>query len=692
MDNEVNYQGTGDEFDFGEDPDMATNARGDPSLALDPSLAQPEFSFSPEDVQDAVNLADVPPGTRMLEAFRRTKLGVYTPESFAEWYAHWTVAEFIRFCCDMTKYGGHTAVDSPMGDLTYTVIDKLVSASDKALRLSLVQDKNVVSVEFTDLTLPKVIYAMRGIRVGPLVDKRVSIIVPEICEVVIGTEGLEAGRVISGGHAFVESHNAAYKTHYSYTQSSPDARAHALLWCSLFTISKRGDRNIEFTTLALPGNASMRKAYGEVGPDARSYIKDMSKLLQGVYANPQNRPHFGHKRENQRAYIEALLTKGHDRLNARGKVGVQRLTQLLAEGVQKRLVGFLAPFHPLSARPVFYEILSGHRASVPGVSKPFKLLGDVLGFVASSRKFIRDEVDLSRKSDAWGQGPLGSAVSVPLKTLRNIQSLFLIGGGDASLPVDAWGTDRMNWWHYAVLDSFPNAHFYDIDKAFIPPLGGKFDRADIDDIPSGSKTGMVILDDTFNAPKNDPDSAQTDAKVASVIGAGYQSGYLKMYLGSGTEGICQIGKAPPSLMHIVRNYSNVLLLPGDSPHSPEYFVCFSDPIVPGASEEVYFSPPKLDESKRFLPPGPQVKQPVGMRVPEYEKYVKTWITMKVRDMLVSNVRINAQVVGAAQISGRLDTWLVPPAVDSIRLAGSGATNSQAVDSGVDSVDPEDTVM
>jgi len=208
---------------------------------------------------------------------------------------------------------------------------------------------------------------------------------------------------------------------------------------------------------------------------------------------------------------------------------------------------------------------------------------DVVAFVRECRIFRRhhrgkDSIS-AKKLDSYGLGALaGEATSVAQKIGR---ALSYLQAAKVYGDVAAYGVSRHNWWHEMVI-RYAKDHqveWFDIDndRSSLPEyLQGRVSKGDVLKLPD--LTGKIFLSDAFLDSKQQANSTKAstildhDLILQQVCEARPLGGIVKMYLteARGAD-FHQLGAGLDELITV---YSNVELVPGGGPHSPEYFMVF----------------------------------------------------------------------------------------------------------------------
>jgi len=491
---------------------------------------------------------------------------------------------------------------------------------------------------------------------------------PDICEVhipgspvvpAIFTDGPKAGQFKSGAQEYIDWHNAAYRTGFVYVPVKHEALVVAFYLLANYSFSFSAGE-LTFVEHKLPTNQPVRNVFPKPPPGLISFSLNLAHMVKAVFADPAKRPAIGHNK-HPLPFLECLAQKACDALSPASQVSlgkfvasVELYREDLLSKMSVRFISVTKNFNSIPLDCVRYFLSTPFEFA--GFS--FKTHRNVTDFVTVSRAHLRDVVDLPRKSDTPGWGKIAaSATSVPFKIFAAIDALERMSG-PIDGRVDAYGTGYTNHWHRVVERSSPEGvTFYDRDPKRVPPLGGSFHQGDVETLLPGSKEGWILFDDTFNGVDGcTPDKLDFTAKIKSIIRADYFRGFVKLYLGAGSDGPTPLKAIPPSIKLMMDHYSHVVLSPGGSPHSPEFFLVFSHTCIPDWRVPSY-------SDKGFL----------SFRDGEDRNvYVVRWLGARMLEMIVSNAMINAQVVSSCFASQPFQwpTYFGIPSTMEVPLSGT----------------------
>lgn len=164
---------------------------------------------------------------------------------------------------------------------------------------------------------------------------------------------------------------------------------------------------------------------------------------------------------------------------------------------------------------------------------------------------------------------------------------------------------------------------------------------------------------TFNAPEGKQQQVSMTNKVTSVLKADYEGGFIKLYYGSGIDASLGLHQIPSVIATLREKYSAVVLTPGGTLHTPEYFAVFGNRYKRG----LWVPPPNIG---KFSLRGTEATEPVDETL--FHKYVRGWLINKVSDIIRSNIAINTQVIAGFMSCPSLETAL-PLSDKSVSLGG-----------------------
>jgi len=683
------------ENEFDADPDDYDNEdEGEGEPEAPPNFANYDnTTFSPDIMEQAKYLASASPFNIVLEVFRRK--GTMTQLQLERPISEWSCKEVATLFTVGSTFGTSKLVARPFGPLVYAPIPNIERYGTEVLVASLRVAAPSHALTLTDSTLPEYVMGLRGVTV---MDEgtHTMIDVPGM-GYPIKVNGTDSrGRVASGGVEYMEFANSQFKGSVEYVHTDPDARQQAFIFLSHYTVKSVTEENIMLAELPTKDKRAlgMWRWFGLKTPVNLDHINLLRRVITEAYTDRSIRPCISVKSQPL-AYLEVLLTKYYKK-NPRSVP--DSLVGVCAQVAQARAhlwnkVPTLAPsFFPPAGPDRKLEqaaIISLRTGTIPlpGTGGKLVTYGDVKLFVTNCRLLVRDNLDVQSKSDAYGAGYLGAPASVPTK----IGSLFLALSGMTGSKVfpraDAWGTHTRNHWHRTIDQWVTDITFYDLNRDYAPKLGGKFDQGDVEQLAEGSGRGKCLCDDTFNSPEGKPDSVSMDKKVASVLRAGYDCGFIKMILGAGSELITQVGHLPRSVEGFMSKYDCVYLMTGGSPHSLEYYILFSR-LINREMNQIW-SPPRPGADGY----GPCV-QAYEERTPEAQATVtsrlKGWYLNKVYDTVRANVMLNTQLVAMSVHHEPLVCKTRVPTPRTIRCSGYKDLNSQISDRHLnpDVADPE----
>lgn len=596
----------------------------------------------------------------------------------------WPVEVCIKFSTIIGSLGSSKITKEVMGELVDSHLTELDTVPLDVLKARLITPKVVFLNMYTDGTLVEYVVKGAGVTItmikedpygDPLEADKALIRVPGFPDgLVVGIGGSSHGRVLEGGDKFVEWSNRVNHTSFGYYQTDEDARRLAMVLMMRYNVKISKD-TIEFPEHAKPQPSALRDWF-HAKNELDSYAVPFYKLVQKFFSKISNRPLMAYaSREAKFYYLEYVISKGLSSLSTSSRKNVDKFLGLLDKEYERMIKKVKTQCPKLFPNdgafdPKIVVDLNNKEVAIPSGDR-ISTWGMLLKYVADSRKHIRNNTDMCRKSDTLGiQSVASSASSVPGKIIGAIQTLRSISGVESFPSVDAFGTHSCNWWHRTVQDSLPadgKLVFYDIKKEFSPPLGGEFDVVNIEHLPESFGKGKYLFDDTFNASDkaaaDDITAVNVDEKVKSVVRAGYEGGFMKFYLGAGSDGSCDIQQLPNCVKMVREAYPRVSFAPGGSPHSPEYFIVFSKD-----ADGKPWMPNKFPEKGHYVPG--------GQEAPEKEDYkargrahARGWLVAKGYEMLRANTLLNIQVLSCTYADFQLDVRLNYPAPTILFLSG-----------------------
>jgi len=608
----------------------------DDSPALNTEDIGSDF-FSPDVVVEARTLAKYSVKTLIAEIVRRSAnipgLDFSRPES------EWPAKAFAAYCAIVSTLGGKRMVDRALGILDVEDLPYLAEVHLEVIQAAITTEKTMALTVYSDLTLAREAAKMKGAEIVSGNGASVYIRVPG-CDIPIeiSATGDNRGRVVGGGEAFVRWHNLHHSTVYVYRPTSSVARGVAFSAFVLYDIK------IDKGVLLMKDKARRKRTaftdlVGEISNAMYSQRMNIRKLVENAWNDKSCHVNMG--KNHFRDVLEVMLTTVFDSISGENREKVEGMVKRIQidvdnqwRRIRENLYLFSGPSEDID-RKVVGAFAEGKK-DVAGRS--LGDMGSVRLFVEESRVVFRDDNDLMRKSDSVPAGfSVGEASSVPEKILRCISALRSISPVTGKFPhVHAFGTGAHNHMSAVVEEASHKVHYYDINKDYSPPNGGTFSQQNIETLETTSGRGKYVFDDTYTGPDGGtgPSKFNATKKIESIIRADYDGGFMKLYYGAGSEATVRIGTLPPTLEKLMNHYERILLVPGGSVHTPEYFVVFSH-----APDRLY-APAGIDDKGFKLGYVPSY---VSLAIVAIKNYLLSWLAYRAVEIVRANLSLNVQV-------------------------------------------------
>lgn len=631
------------------------------------SMAGGEDDFSPEQILEASRIPEsVAPASVAQAIYNKTAgLGAGTASAFESMPTN----DFIKMCVVLGSLGSRRGIVAPFGRAISEEVFMLHSFSMEALMSYLVVAKQAVYALVTDGTLARKALCVRGATISTDSDDTESYIsVPGFDgKIYVSSAPTSHLRVTKGAKEFISWHNTVSDTPLVYRAISEHAVIHAFFVLAYSKVEI--DKGVMvISERAHTSSNKVSSFFSTASPEARGYLNTIRKILKTAFSDPTNRPPIGHSQQKL-AYVECLLDTAYSVMSDAAKDRISQLTLLLAQEIhsaRKRLDASLPALFSKGSDidPLKLADLRKGNLTISPLGMTLSTYGIVGKFVKDCREQIRNHHDLPKKSDAYGPGSAaGSASSIPVKIGNCIDALKAITGLDSFPSVHAYGVGDENWWAGEVNASSKDVTYYDIKSGTHVFLGEKQEERNIEELIEGVGKGKFIYDDTIILPSKYSDTNNTQVvetkKVKSLINAKYLGGFTKLYLGCVCDQNTPISAFPVALKLLMDAYNRVVLVNGGGLHTPEYFVVFSHPVSECPTD--VWSPPVFVPAERqsgfsrmysYTPSKPS-SDPKTARV----SYLATWITLKIYDVLRSNVDLSLQVRLGVRIPHPLQTWI-----------------------------------
>ncbi len=658
------------EIDIGFDED---DRDSDPPTEVDGLItgAEGELDFSPDDLAHAQSLTKYSSKTIIGALVSRSVniklLDMRVPEEM------WTTKNYGAYAAFVSTLGSSKMTERPLGKFEYDAMLELEDVPSNVLLATLVTARMPATKLLTDLTLAREVANIIGVSVS--VAPGVSqFTIPGFAGMVcVSLEGVNKGRVVSGGEEFVRWHNSLYKSTFVYEKMSPLASDMAFALLALYSI-KLDKVDLKITERPKQSKSGFVDIIGSLVAPIAARPKALKSHLIKAWSDPSNRPIMSAKYII--AFIECVLTRYLEGCSSSIRDEMKAVFSQARSEAAKRWLD-LAAASQVYMKGVEAISLTDVKNVIVGLTpicgKVMSCLGSVRSFVEESRIVFRDDLDLIRKSDAMNMGSsAGAATSVPEKVSRAIMALRAISGVTRFPVVDAFGTGAANHMSVTVDAVSDNVTYFDRNIKFRPPLGQKFQERDVEALEPGSGKGKYIFDDTYNAPdENETGTSKFNAtrKIDAIISAGYEGGFMKLYLGAGTEADCAFNVVPKTIQKIADAYDRFNLVPGGTLHSPEYFIVFSRGVRDN------WAPPAMPESGYSY--GGRDCDP-SERAALVVRYIRNWISYRSTEIIRANIRLNFQIASGVVDHYALSSMSGFVRVDHIRLGGAVSLSSASV--------------
>jgi len=205
-------------------------------------------------------------------------------------------------------------------------------------------------------------------------------------------------------------------------------------------------------------------------------------------------------------------------------------------------------------------------------------------------------------------------------------------------------------------------------------------------IAPGSGIGKFVFDDTMVvSPKHtekDTSAAVEMKKISAIIGAEYEGGFTKLYLGSSDDTANKISNLPRALAALTSAYERVTLSNGGGLHTPEYFVEFYGRKSLVSPNTDTWLPPTIiaRDGTRFYAPSDLEEKDYAKVSAAKLNYLHTWLSLKIYDVIRGNFFLSAQVRSGVLRFDSPESWVGTHFAHftSLSLGGSDTFNSQGI--------------
>lgn len=653
-----------DEFtmDEGDDDDEFTPTEPPPP---ETGLEYPggDDEFTPTVMAEAAKLDDVPAGAIIMEIVRRA---LAIDKSLTKIH-EWTTSELVSFGATIGSLKSSRMRSEFVGSPVSKI--KLGPYSLETLKARLVRAKITGVGLYTDSMLAAYAMNLKGAVLKEILGGNIAIVIPGCpVQLEIANRGEKRGRVTAGGLAFIEWHNGVYNSNFIYMEIGEDARIHARYARSVANIGFSGNR---FTFVERPvpkkGEAYFER-YDKDHPERHYTTKlgifhaPLRNTIAKAFAEDDGRTTVGHS-QHPLEFLEVILHNKYRKMGPKSYANVKALTLLLQQEYSKVGPALTNLFPKFFSEG--FKVVPGHVNELlkGGVSLPDGSVAGSFGAVASfveHSRALRAPADLMRKSDAYGMGVAGNGTaSVVSKACIAIDAYKRMVGlsEDKKVPnVDAFGTHACNHWEQVVIESSSNVVFYDKERKWIPSSGVPFQEANIEALGEGTKKGRILFDDTLGCDgdfdANDGRKYPIQGKLDSVVKAGYEGGFIKMYYGNASDSSSPVGKIPLYLESFHKAYPRQVFVQGGSPHSPEWFLVFAK-----SRPKVGYPQLVLQDGSKGFSPTLTAMEVGDLSLIAYEKYARQWLMWKCYDMIRANILLNVQVLFGYQKFERLPSWI-----------------------------------